>query len=101
MEIFGREADSSRLPTEVVDGVFVAFAVDDIAGAREEFATADVELIGDLVWAAEGYRVVLLPGSRQQHLRDAAGHPLIQSLTAPITTTASAQRARRASGNVP
>ena len=55
VEIFGREADPSRLPAEVVDGVFVAFAVDDIAGAREEFATADVELIGDLVWAAEGY----------------------------------------------
>ena len=55
MEVFGREADPSLLPAEVGEGVFVAFAVDDIAGAREEFAAADVELIGDLVWAAEGY----------------------------------------------
>ena len=55
VEVFGREADPSLLPAEVGEGAFVAFAVDDIAGAREEFAAADVELIGDLVWAAEGY----------------------------------------------
>ena len=55
VEVFGREADPSLLPPEVGDGVFVAFAVDDIARAREEFAADDVELIGDLVWAAEGY----------------------------------------------
>lgn len=35
------------------DGILVAFAVDDIAGAREELAAAGVELIGDLVWAAD------------------------------------------------
>ena len=33
------------------EGTVVAFAVDDIVGAREELAAAEVELIGDLVWA--------------------------------------------------
>ena len=40
-------------PPEVGEGVVVAFAVDDIAAAREELAAAKVELIGDLVWANE------------------------------------------------
>ena len=35
------------------EGIVVAFAVDDIASAREELAAAKVELIGELVWAGE------------------------------------------------
>jgi hypothetical protein len=31
----------------------VAFAVDDLVGARAELAAAEVELLGDLVWANE------------------------------------------------
>ena len=35
------------------EGIVVAFAVDDIASARKELAAAEVELIGELVWASE------------------------------------------------
>ncbi len=35
------------------EGVVVAFAVDDIVGARDELAAAKVEMIGELVWANE------------------------------------------------
>lgn len=35
------------------EGIVVAFAVDDIAAAREELAAAKVDLIGGLVWANE------------------------------------------------
>ena len=54
VEVYGPEKQNASLfPPEIEDGLLVAFAVDDIVGAREELATADVELIGDIVWAAE------------------------------------------------
>lgn len=55
VEVFGAENQNASLfPTDVSDGVVVAFAVDDIVGAREELAAAaGVELMGDVVWAAE------------------------------------------------
>ncbi len=55
VEVFGPDHDNARLfPDEVREGIVVAFAVDDIAGARAELvAAAEVELIGDLVWASE------------------------------------------------
>jgi catechol 2,3-dioxygenase-like lactoylglutathione lyase family enzyme len=54
VEVFGpKHENASVFPTEVSEGVVVAFAVDDIVGAREELAAAKVELIGELVWAKE------------------------------------------------
>ena len=54
VEVFGPEhANSKVFPAEVSEGTVVAFAVDDIVGAREELAATEVELIGDLVWADE------------------------------------------------
>jgi hypothetical protein len=44
---------ASVFPAEVSEGIVVAFAVDDIVGAREELAAAKVELIGELVWTSE------------------------------------------------
>lgn len=54
VEVFGPENDNpSVFPAELSEGIVVAFAVDDIVGAREELAAAKVELIGELVWANE------------------------------------------------
>ena len=54
VEVFGPQQENARLfPAEVREGIVVAFAVDDIAEARAELAAAEVELIGDLVWASE------------------------------------------------
>ena len=55
VEVFGPEHDNASVfPTEVREGIVVAFAVDDIVEARAELAAAvEVELIGDLVWASE------------------------------------------------
>jgi hypothetical protein len=48
------QAAERRQPqAEVSEGVVVAFAVDDIVGARDELAAARVEMIGELVWANE------------------------------------------------
>ena len=54
VEVFGPEHDNASLfPAEVREGIVVAFAVDDVVGAREEMTAAEVELIGELVWANE------------------------------------------------
>ena len=55
VEVFGPEHDNASLfPAEVLEGIVVAFAVDNIVDARVELAAAEeVELIGDLVWASE------------------------------------------------
>jgi catechol 2,3-dioxygenase-like lactoylglutathione lyase family enzyme len=54
VEVFGPEHENASIfPAEVTEGIVVAFAVDDIVGAREELVAAKVELIGDLVWANE------------------------------------------------
>jgi len=54
VEVFGPGHDNASVfPAEVTAGTVVAFAVDDIVGARAELAAAEVELIGDLVWANE------------------------------------------------
>ena len=63
LEVYGPELQNASLfPTEVGEGMLVAFAVDDIVGAREELAEAGVELIGDLVWAAETFENPALEG---------------------------------------
>jgi catechol 2,3-dioxygenase-like lactoylglutathione lyase family enzyme len=54
VEVFGPEhANANVFPADVSEGTVVAFAVDDIVDAREELVAAEVELIGDLVWADE------------------------------------------------
>ena len=54
VEVFGPENDNASVfPAEVSEGIVVAFAVDDIVGARIELADAKVELLGELVWADE------------------------------------------------
>jgi catechol 2,3-dioxygenase-like lactoylglutathione lyase family enzyme len=54
LEVFGRpDIDTRVVPSEFEGGVLIALAVDDVVRARQELAAADVELIGDLVWASE------------------------------------------------
>ena len=54
VEVFGPEMTDERVaPAEFTDGLLIAFAVDDIVSARAELAAAEVELLGDIVWARE------------------------------------------------
>ncbi len=54
VEVLGPEMTDERVAPAAFDrGVLVAFAVDDIVGARDELAAADVELIGNIVWAKD------------------------------------------------
>src|SRR3990170_8795908 len=75
VEVYGPEKQTASLfPTEIIDGVLVAFAVDDIVGAREELAAAGVELIGDLVWAADLFANPDLEGFGWFFFRGPDGH---------------------------
>jgi catechol 2,3-dioxygenase-like lactoylglutathione lyase family enzyme len=58
LEVFSDgEHDERLFPASAVpSGVVIAFAVDDVVGARAELAAAGVELIGDVVWAEELFR---------------------------------------------
>lgn len=54
LEIFGQaDVDTRVVPPEFEHGALIALAVEDIATAREELAAAGLELLGDLVWAAD------------------------------------------------
>jgi catechol 2,3-dioxygenase-like lactoylglutathione lyase family enzyme len=54
LEVFGRsDIDRRVVPEEFGNGVLIAFAVDDVVSAREELSAADIELIGELVWATD------------------------------------------------
>ena len=54
LEVFGSaDVDERVVPAEFEHGALVAFAVDDVVSAREELATAGIELIGELVWATD------------------------------------------------
>jgi catechol 2,3-dioxygenase-like lactoylglutathione lyase family enzyme len=53
-EVFGPDMTDERVaPAAFQTGVLIAFAVDDIVSARAELAAADVELVGDIVWARD------------------------------------------------
>lgn len=47
VEVFGEEFEDERLIPREVDGVFVAFFVDDLAEARREVEAAGVEITGE------------------------------------------------------
>ena len=54
VEVFSPEMTDERIaPAAFEAGVLLAFAVDDILGARAELAVAGVELLGDIVWARD------------------------------------------------
>jgi len=54
LEVFGSgDVDERLVPAEFEHGVLVAFAVEDVVSAREELAMAGIEIIGELVWAAD------------------------------------------------
>ena len=55
VEVFAPDFDDERLISSEVDGVFVAFFVEDLEEARRECEAAGVEIIGETVWAAEAF----------------------------------------------
>ena len=55
VEVFAPDFDDERLISPEVDGVFIAFFVEDLEEARRDCEAAGVEILGETVWAAEAF----------------------------------------------
>jgi catechol 2,3-dioxygenase-like lactoylglutathione lyase family enzyme len=61
-EVYSPEFSDARMIPDEVDGIVVSFIVDDLKGARAEIEQAGLELVGDVVWAAEAFDAPSLEG---------------------------------------
>jgi catechol 2,3-dioxygenase-like lactoylglutathione lyase family enzyme len=55
VEVFGPAKRDPNLYPDAAVGPLIAFIVDDVAGARAEVAAAGVEVLSDVIWAADGF----------------------------------------------
>jgi hypothetical protein len=46
--------DTNLVPDSAV-GPIIAFIVDDVVGARAEIVEVGIELLGEVIWAADGF----------------------------------------------
>jgi catechol 2,3-dioxygenase-like lactoylglutathione lyase family enzyme len=55
VEVFRPGGYDTRLLPAAASGPTVAFAVDDLLAARAELVAAGIEIVADIVWAAEAF----------------------------------------------
>ncbi len=55
VEVYRPGGYDERLLPALATGPTVAFAVDDLRAARAELVVADIEIVADIVWAAEAF----------------------------------------------
>jgi hypothetical protein len=55
IKVYGPTKRDTNLFPDSAAGPVVAFIVDDVVSARAEGAVAGIELLGDLVWAGDGF----------------------------------------------
>jgi hypothetical protein len=55
LEVYRPGGYDERLLPALATGPTVAFAVDDLLAARAELAAAEIEIVADIVWAAEAF----------------------------------------------
>lgn len=54
VEVFGNDdLDPRLIPAEAGDRPLLAFQVEDLESAYQELLAADVEIIGEIVWASD------------------------------------------------
>jgi catechol 2,3-dioxygenase-like lactoylglutathione lyase family enzyme len=61
-EVYSSDFRDPRMIPDEVDGIVVAFIVDDLEEALAEMKEAGLELVGDVVWAAEAFEAPALEG---------------------------------------
>jgi len=55
VEVYGpAKQDTNLLPDSAV-GPIIAFIVDDVIGARAEILAKNIEVLSEVIWAAEGF----------------------------------------------
>ncbi|GAC1669641.1 MAG: hypothetical protein NVS9B8_12580 [Candidatus Limnocylindrales bacterium] len=62
VEVYRPGRYDERLLPAAATGSTVAFAVDDLLAARAELVAADIEIVADIVWAAEAFDDAHLAG---------------------------------------
>ena len=62
LEVYRPGRYDERLLPAVATGATVAFAVDDLLAARAELVAAGIEIVADIVWAAEAFDESRLDG---------------------------------------
>ena len=55
VEVFDVDFKDDRMIRAEIDGVFVAIFVEDIAEARRDCLAADVEVLGETIWADKAF----------------------------------------------
>ena len=55
VEVFGDDFHDERMIREEIDGVFVAIVVEDIEEARRDCLAAEVEILGETIWADKAF----------------------------------------------
>ena len=55
VEVFGDDFHDERMIREEIDGVFVAIVVEDIEEARRDCLAAQVEILGETIWADKAF----------------------------------------------
>ncbi len=61
-EVYSPDHHDERMILDGVEGPVVAFAVDDLEMALQEVKEAGLEVIGDVVWAAEAFAEPAMEG---------------------------------------
>jgi hypothetical protein len=61
-EVYSPDHRDERMIPHEVDGIIVSFIVDDLEGALEEVKEAGLELVGDVIWAAEAFEAPAMKG---------------------------------------
>jgi catechol 2,3-dioxygenase-like lactoylglutathione lyase family enzyme len=62
VEVYAPDLHDERMIPNDVEGPMVAFVVDDLESALAEVKAAGVELVNDVVWAAEAFEEPSLEG---------------------------------------
>jgi catechol 2,3-dioxygenase-like lactoylglutathione lyase family enzyme len=74
LEVYRPGGYDPRLLPTAATGPTVAFAVDDLVAARSELVAAGIEIVADVVWAAEAFNDPRLDGFGWLFFRAPDGH---------------------------
>ena len=55
MEVYRPAKQDTNLLPDSATGPIVAFIVDDVVGARAEIVATGIELLSEVIWAADGF----------------------------------------------
>jgi len=55
VEVYGPTKQDTNLFPDSAVGPIVAFIVDDVVGARAEIVAKNIEVLSEVIWAAEGF----------------------------------------------